>query len=711
MSGPVKARLGAAALAAAVLAGAAGADAAGGANTAPAGPQLTLGTLWGPDFWQALRDRNPMAVTRGGNAVLAVGNAYTDNPTVEELSPQGAVLWSTALFGRVANIFAVDGGRMIALAGSPMAGAAWGPEGLYLFDPATRTLTQAGDLPGGAMAAGANVLTMGGWVTGAGYAAVYGLGGQLLSSTLAGASSQVVATATTPLLLLPLPPAGARTEVETVNAVTGALQTLATWDRPAPTSVVAAGTGVLLAITQGPNGVGADLGAWRIRHGTVRRLWTWGYGHAVGDAQGNPSLVVTPSGSEFAVSAGAQVLIADTVTGAVLARLAAPGYGLDAVGALPDGFVVHETPDMAGDGVPLPGRLATFDLAGRPVDVAVLPAGENPSNEVFTARTVSARGLDLVATTGADDVVAVVPASGGAPLGPQADGAPLTLGLAPPAVASLAVTADGQAVTTRHPLIVTPAMAGRPVTLRLLGLDAQGSPVAAPVFVRYTLSDGGHGGTFPQGSTSILEPGQPDTVFTYTNAAPGRYVITATITSEGVVGPQFRLPKAVPAGAAFTVTVTGAAVHAGERLVLTPVPHSDVASAVGVTATAGADGTYTATFTAGSATGAAALRAVVVPGGHALGESAMVNVGNIGPPQVTVANAAGATSLTIRPALTGDRPIGFVLTQGGTSRRLVPYGSRPCVVQVAPSGPIAVQAVDADGALSVAVNVRPVAGA
>lgn|GEM_PF-6638884 len=691
------------------LALATGAVAAGAgqprAATVPAGPVLTLGTLWGPDFWQAVRQGGPIAYTASGDALVTTGGPYTNNPTLEELSPQGAVVWSTTAFGRVGSPVALGGGREIALEAQPMAGGGWGPGALYLFDPATGTLARALAVAGGIEPAGDNLLGLGGWLNGVGFAAVYDPTGHLLTSLVLPNTSQVVATPAGSLLLLPAGPG--TLAVDAVDPVSGAIGQVAIWRRAMPTSVVAAGAHALLTVQQIPFGPGAVLGAWQVGSGSVRRLWSWGAGAAVGGANGDLTLTVTPDGTEFAIAMGARTVIGATATGAVVARLAQPGYDLYPVGALPDGFVVREVPTRQGDGVPLPERLSTYDLVGRPVDVAVLPAGANPVNESFGARRVDAGGVDLVATTGADDLVAVVPATPAAPLPAGLADAPLTLGAPPAVVSTLAVQAGGVPVGATQPLVVTAKTAGRPIPLRVVALNAAGAQAASSSIVNFSLSDGGHGGTFSPGATWGLAQGDSDVVMTYTNATPGSYVITATITRQPAAAPLFTVPKAVAAGAPFTVTVRppGTSVRATSRLLVRPVAGSDVAAATPVTAVPAGDGTYTATFTAGATTGAAAFEAIVQPSGHDLGESAMVNVGNIDPPLVTVAATPSGRTLTIAPGSAGDRPIGFVVTPPDGVAEVVPYGTAPATVSVPATGAVEVRAVDADGAQSAAATL------
>ncbi len=696
-----------AALAAAVAAwvvGGAPARAQVGPTATPAGPRIALVTAWGPTFWRALRSGSPMAFTPSGDAFVVAPGLGSDLQVIEELAPDGSVLWQTSAYQEIHSLVSFDGGQRIAFLALPDPSSRPYHLVLGILDPATGVLTQTAidyRAGGGLVGAGGYIVVLGSWPA-TGFAAVFDAGGSLVTSLSLPGYASALATATGAEVL---GFDGYTTTVWKVDGSTGGIARAGTI--PATPgygrSFAALAGGAFLQFIQQPNGNGDTVAAWAPRAKGFREAWAWPASQRVDTTYGDGAIAL--SGKLAALPTVGGVDVVRTATGAVTAQVQAKGYEMRVVGAQPEGFVALEMPSDAFVRSLRPDRLATFSWQGRPLETVTLPATQNPVNEPFYAQTASVDGLVLTATSLADDVAAIGAPTTGQPLPaslPAAlESAPLTLGSVPPTVTSLEVVAGGQVVDAAHPLVVTAAEAGKAIPVAVLGMDSAGNNVPAQSADPFTISDGGAGGTFLPAPNWGIPPGALGASLTYANPRPGSYVLTATASNPAVQSPLFTLSKAALAQASIQVVLHTRAARPGERVDITPVPGSDLASDAPVTATPDGNGTYVATFVAGTTTGAAAFDAILPGRKIDLGESPVLNVARIAPPARTMQYSSAGLRLTLSPQSPGDTPIGFVVTpSNGDPPIVAAYMGVPTVVVVPGHAPLSatVSAVDADGA-------------
>ena len=698
---------------AAAMAGAVAAWAVAGAPThaqgsaagAPIGPRIALVTAWGPTFWRALRNGSPMAFTPQGDAFVVAPGLGSDLQVIEELAPDGSLLWQTAAYQEIHSLVSFDGGARVAFLALPDPSSRPYHLVLGILDPATGALTQTPiDYRAGAglVSAGRDVLVLGDWPV-HGFAAVFNAGGSLVSSLAPPGVEPAFTTATGAEILAFN---GYTATVWTVSGSTGRITRAGTM--PATPgygwNVSPLAGGAFLQFIQQPNANGYTVAAWApAPKGGLHEAWAWPASRLV-DANFGYG-VEDPAAALAALPVAGGIDVVRTTTGAVAAQVQAKGYQMRAVAAQPEGFVALEMPSDAFVRIVRPDRLATFSWQGRALETVTLPATQNPLNEPFYAQTASVDGLVLTATSLADDVAAVGAPAVGQPLPASVpatlEAAPLSLGSVAPAVASLEVVANGQAVDAGHPLVVTAADAGRPCPVAVLAVDSAGDNVPAPSAEPFTLSDGGMGGTFLPAPDWGIPTGALGASLTYENAKPGSYVLTATPSNPLAQRPLFTLPKAVDAGAPVQVVLEPRAIRPGEGVEIVPVSGSDLASDAPVTATPEANGTYVATFVAGKRTGAAAFEAVLPSRNIDLGQSPLLNVARLAAPARTMQYSAAGLRLTLSPQAPGDTPIGFLVAPSSGGPPIVAaYLGLPAVVVLAGHAPLSatVSAVDADGA-------------
>ena len=695
-----------------LLALAAGATPPTGAatSTAASGPRIALATAWGPTFWEALRNGAPISFTPQGDALVVAPGIGSNQQVIEELAPDGSVLWQTGAYQLIHSVVSFDGGARFAFLALPMPAARPYHLVLGIVDPTTGTVLEAPidyRAGGGLIPAGDDVVVDGGWSR-SDFAAVFDTSAQLVSSIALPGYPTIAATAHGAAILATQ---GLTTTVWAVNGVSGAITRVGTLPTPSVggTYFRVLPTGAVLAYTGVYERTGTDLTAWEPPNGdraAFSQAWTWPASLTVAAASGGYG-AIAPSGALAALPVADGVAVVGMNNGDILAKAAATGYVLRVEGAMPDGFVVLEVPSGIAAGQPRPDRLATFTWQGTQTETVTLPASEDGAEEAVYAATALVDGLYLTATSTVDDVVAVssesAAASLPAALPPALETAPMTLGETPPKVAALEVVADGQVVDAAHPLVLSAAEVNRPIPVEVLLLDNQGANVPAPTSLGFVLSDGGGGGTFLPTPDWGTPAGALGASVTYQNAKAGSYVLTATLNGQVTAPPLFSIARSVLAGASLAVTVDPppGTVRTDGTVVITPVVGSDLASLAPVTATAQSGGTYVASFVAGSGTGAAAFEATVPGRKIDLGESPMVNVANLASPAEGTQYTGSDLRLTLWSDAPGDTPIGFVVTPAGKGPPiLAAYLGAPAVVLVPGHAPISatVAAVDADGA-------------
>jgi hypothetical protein len=241
-----------------------------------------------------------------------------------------------------------------------------------------------------------------------------------------------------------------------------------------------------------------------------------------------------------------------------------------------------------------------------------------------------------------------------------------------------AVFDQGTEVDAAHPLAVSAAQVGQPISLEVSPVSAAGAAIAAVAEAGVALGDGSAGGQIrsDQGfGQALFEPGQTAVPFTFTPAAPGTYALTATPGGFGTDASDIppTPPALVPVGRSVRVDV----VPWDPNGVLYPLPsgvtvqvavssgaRSDVGE-VPANASLGRDGFYTSTLRSGAAPDRLVQLTTTFwvggqPWGDGAGTSAMAIV-NAPPPRLqTAAAAGGGVRLTLSPAA-GTRPIGYAV--------------------------------------------------
>ncbi len=706
------------------LLGSAVAPAAAAASPAKA-PTVRLALVTGCTraFWRAVGSGSSVAYTSAGDALYAASLGVSDRVAVQEAAPGGQVLWQGPTLRAVGSIVTFDGGRFAAFTGiAPLRPAEpWytlAPASLYILRLSDHHLVQVPiDRQASVRLVGAGrfLLANEGFGYGADLASLHLLtvwneAGQLVSartvepSVVLYGSLAIGAGAGRGVALLPVGSAtqpASRTNVVEVNPRTGALAASGFLPFGANGGVLPLVGGGLL--TYPAPGNGGAITRWRREaSGAWRAVWsiTLGSGEALASAP-----AVRPGGAAAAVGVGMGTWIVNLADGTIEARLHGPGRMVP-IAAERDGFAtldVRTTPKSAT--VQTPG-LSAFDWSGVRSQQATLPAGPLP--QVGVSPLAQVDGTTVAPILGAANV-ALVPAPGPA----QAPTLPSllesgTLAIGPPQpVAEVALLHDGEALGPGRPLVVTPAEAGKPISLEVEALDAEGQSTPAGSYIPYALSDGGAGGTFEFGTSGGVTQGSQGQTITYVNPKAGSYDLEIEVQPASALTPLFTLPAAVAAGAVFQgeLDPPPGSVPQADHVVIRPLAGSDLAFPLSVTPTAAAGGGFAFTYVAGATEGTATFLPVLENASNAvvgyLPDSPSVNVSDVGQPVLGVRHGR----LTVAPDQAGTIPIGFVVSpQDGKAALYIAYLGQPVPLPAAAARG-KVQGIDANGALGPAVTI------
>ncbi len=267
-------------------------------------------------------------------------------------------------------------------------------------------------------------------------------------------------------------------------------------------------------------------------------------------------------------------------------------------------------------------------------------------------------------------------------------------------VAGYEVFEGPTAVDRAHPLTVPAAIAHTLMRFVVAAVNAQGRPVVSPgsVPVRISVTGG------PGGRTKVLwnlgiavGAGTTGTPFTYATGAAGTFSFAVSVEYRYLSTFDPEAPRAIVAGERFRVEVglvdpNGIAVPLppGDRVEVFAAPTSRFRARAAVAVPDG-HGLYVATFDALRRTGAVRFEAEVLEGGKVVANSGTTSAAIVDVPAPTLSVTSGRGGERVRvAAAAGTTPVAYVLyRQAGTATALA-SDTAPLAVLAPESWPSAV---------------------